>query len=325
MGVRVVTDVLLTARDVELYGDLLTHGACRWLTVADDGALRRDNVAVTDAGLRADVAWISLSVYYGPLRQRFFDLVESTTSLRWVHSSAAGYDLPVFRVLMDRGTRLTTAHVNAIPIAEFTLRSVLDHYQQPRLWHGAQADKRWAQREFREIDHTTWTVVGFGHIGSAVGRLARAFGATVIGVRRSTVASPHADEMTTPDHLPAALARSQVVVIAVPHTRESEHMVDAAFLAHMRPDSVLVNVARGALVDERALIEALDRGQIEHAILDAFVTEPLPADSPLWHHRGIDVTPHNAAGGLSRHRRNAELFAENLRLFQRGQPLPDEV
>ena len=102
-------------------------------------------------------------------------------------------------------------------------------------------------------------------------------------------------------------------------------MVDAGFLAHMRPESVLVNVARGAIVDEQALIDALDRGQIEHAVLDAFVTEPLPVDSPLWHHRRIDVTPHNAAGGLSRHRRNAELFAENLRLFQTGQPLRHEV
>ena len=320
-----MTDVLLTARDVELYGDLLIHEGCRWLTVADDGSVRSDGAVVADDDLRADVAWISLSVYYGPLRQRFFDLVEGTTSLRWVHSSAAGYDLPVFRLLIDRGARLTTAHVNAIPIAEFTLRSVLDHYQQPQLWRDAQADERWAQREFREIDGTTWTIVGFGHIGSAVGRLARAFGATVIGVRRTVTTSPHADEVMTPDELPAALARAQVVVIAVPHTRDSEKMVDARFLAHMRPESVLVNVARGAIVDEQALIDALDRGQIEHAVLDAFVTEPLPVDSPLWHHRGIDVTPHNAAGGLSRHRRNAELFAQNLRLFQTGQALRHEV
>jgi phosphoglycerate dehydrogenase-like enzyme len=320
-----MTDVLLAARDVELYADLLAHDGCRWLTVADDGSVQRDGVAVAVDDLRADVAWFSLSVYYGSLRQRFFDLVESTTSLRWVHSSAAGYDLPIFRVLIDRGTRLTTAHVNAIPIAEFTLRSVLDHYQQPQLWRDAQSDTRWAPREFREIDHTTWTIIGFGHIGSAVARLARAFGATVIGVRRSAVASPHADEMMTPDDLPAALARAQVVVLALPYTPDSEKMVDAGFLRHMRPESVLVNVARGAIVDEEALIDALDRRQIEHAILDAFVTEPLPADSPLWRHPHIDVTPHNAAGGLARHRRGAELFAENLRLFEAGRALLHEV
>jgi phosphoglycerate dehydrogenase-like enzyme len=121
------------------------------------------------------------------------------------------------------------------------------------------------------------------------------------------------------------LPRCDVVVLAAPATPETTAFVDDQFLAAMAPHSVLVNVARGALVDEAALLTALDRGRPAAAILDVFATEPLPADSPFWEHPRVVLTPHSSAGGLARHGRVADLFVENLERYRNGQPLLHEV
>ncbi len=183
----------------------------------------------------------------------------------------------------------------------------------------------WRPHQFREIYGTTWIVVGTGAIGSEVARRASAFGARVIGVRRNPTGDEPVDEMVAPPALVGALPRADVVVLSAPSTSETVGLVDSRFLDAMAPDSVLVNIARGALVDEEALLAALDRGRPAAAILDAFVTEPLPADHPFWDHPGIVLTPHTSAGGLARHDRGAELFLENLGRFRRGEPLLHEV
>jgi phosphoglycerate dehydrogenase-like enzyme len=121
------------------------------------------------------------------------------------------------------------------------------------------------------------------------------------------------------------LPRCDVVVLAAPATAETTGFVDERFLAAMAPDSVLVNVARGALIDEAALLAALERGRPAAAIIDVFATEPLPADSPFWDHPGVVLTPHSSAGGLARHGRVVDLFVENLERYRRGQPLLHEV
>jgi len=116
-----------------------------------------------------------------------------------------------------------------------------------------------------------------------------------------------------------------VVVLAAPATPETESLVDAEFLSRMKPGGLLVNVARGTLVDDNALIESLDSGHLSAAVLDVFRTEPLPNGHPFWFHPSIRVTPHNAAGGVGRLRRQAELFKENLDRFLDGRPLLNEV
>jgi phosphoglycerate dehydrogenase-like enzyme len=127
------------------------------------------------------------------------------------------------------------------------------------------------------------------------------------------------------DELLEELARCDVVVLAAPATPETVGLVDERFLAAMASGSVLVNIARGALVDEAALLAALDRGRPEAAILDVFATEPLPADSPFWDHPRVVLTPHSSAGGLARHARAADLFVENLERYRTGRPLLHEV
>ena len=237
----------------------------------------------------------------------------------------AGIDHPVYGRLLERGIRLSVSHINSVPIAEYVLGMVLGHQLRVDEWRVAQAAREWRHHEFREVIGSTWLVVGLGAIGSEVARRAQAFDATVIGVRRKPRGDEPVDEMLHPDDVVAALPRADVVVIAAPATPDTVHLVDARFLAAMRERSVLVNVARGSLVDEDALLAALDRGVPEVAILDVFESEPLPRESPLWAHPRAVVTPHSSSGGLGRHARNIDMYLANLARYRGGEALLWEV
>ena len=315
--------VLLTATAHERFGDRLP-ARVEPLVMQGDGTLA-GGIAWEDAA--AEVAWPTADLFEpdAPLRPFFAFLLQSET-LRWIQSPAAGVDAPVFAQLVRKGIRLTTSHVTDIPISEYVLRAVLDHYQRPEEWQASSAERAWRRHDFREVHGTTWLIVGLGSIGGATAVRARAFGADVIGVRRSPTGDEPVDRMITPDALLGVVGEADVVVLAAPSSTETRHLVDATFLAAMKPASLLVNIARGALVDEAALVEALDRGTtIEAAVLDVTATEPLPADSRLWEHPAITITPHDAAGGTGRFARAADLFLENLRRYEAGEPLLHEV
>jgi phosphoglycerate dehydrogenase-like enzyme len=202
---------------------------------------------------------------------------------------------------------------------------VLEHYQQRDRWRESAARASWEPSSFRELYGTTWLVVGLGALGSAVAVRARAFGVQVVGVRRRPSGDEPVSRVITPAEVHEAVGEADVVVLAAPATTETRHLVDARFLAAMRPRSVLVNVARGSLVDEEALLAALDRGVPEAALLDVTGTEPLPSDSPLWNHPGVIVTPHSAGRGEGRYARAADLFVDNLDRYRRGLPLHHEL
>jgi len=158
-----------------------------------------------------------------------------------------------------------------------------------------------------------------------VAHRARAFDASVIGCRRHPSLTDPTERTVTPDQLDEVVGLADVVVLAAPATPQTIGLVDADFLSRMKSGSVLVNVARGALVDDGALIESLDSGHVAAAILDVFRTEPLPADHPFWSHPSIRVTPHTAAGGIGRFGRQSDLFKENLDRYLAGRPLLNEV
>ena len=168
-------------------------------------------------------------------------------------------------------------------------------------------------------------MIGLGTIGIEVAERARAFGAHVIGARRTPQGGEPVDELVTPEQVREALSRADVVVLAVPATQDTVGMVDERFLAQMRPGSVLVNVARGSLVDEGALLGALDRGAPEAALLDVTATEPLPPESLLWTHPRVVLTPHTSALGEGRHARAAGIFLANLASYLADEPLVNVV
>jgi phosphoglycerate dehydrogenase-like enzyme len=275
---------------------------------------------MTDEDARGfDVAWLTGDLYLDrDLVRRYFGALLSADGLRWVQLSNAGVDHPVFAQIAAKGVTLTTSHVTGPPIAEWVLRAVLDHFQRAGEWRASIAERRWEQHEFREVLGTTWLVVGLGAIGTAVAERARSFGATVLGVRRTPRGDEPVDELVTLD----AVDRADVVVLAAPANAATRGMVDDALLARMRPGSVLVNVGRGALVDEAALVRALDRGDgVEAALLDVTAVEPLPEDSPLWSHPRVVLTPHSSALGYGRHARAGDVFVANLERWLRDEPM----
>ena len=319
--------VLLTSVARQAFGPGLERTGVEWLTMELDGTLRDAAGRTVGADtVRPDVAWGTSDLFrQGAPIGAFFGLLTRIDGLRWFQSPAAGYDSPVFAELVARGVTVTNAHVNSLPIAEFVMRAVLDEFQDAQQWRRLAGQRDWRIHDWREVSGTTWLIVGLGSIGSAVAVRARAFGAEVIGCRRHPSADDPSDRTVTPDHLFEVVGLADVVVLAAPSTPDTDNLVDAAFLARMREDAILVNVARGTLVDEDALLEALDRGRPAVAVLDVFRREPLPEDHPLWTHPSVRVTPHNAAGGRGRLARQAELFAENLDRYLAGRPLLDDV
>lgn len=283
--------------------------------------------------LPADVVWMTVEGYRGPLRRTFKHLLETAPPLAWVHSIGAGYDMPILQDVLARGARLTTSHVNSISIAEFVMRAVLDRFQRTDEQIVARANKEYPRHDFREIYRTKWLVYGAGAIGSRISERARAFGADTTGVRRNPTGNEPFDRMLAPADVKKQLGDYDVVVLSLPGNADSAGLVDSDFLARMKPGATFVNVARAILMDEEAVVAALDAGHLDYAILDVHTVEEAwlyrkerMDDSPLWEHPNVLLTPHAAAHGDGRHLRTAELFIDNLRLYLAGEKrLPDEV
>ena len=319
--------VLLTSVAHGRFWDRLSRPGVDPLIMDKDGCLRTaTGDPVERDAADPEVAWGTSDLFAeGSPMPPFLGLIRRAPSLEWFQSPAAGYDDPIYKELAARGVRITNAHVNGIPIAEFVMRAVLDHFQAAQLWREAEQQRVWSTHDWREISGTTWLVIGLGSIGGRVAHRARAFGATVIGCRQRPDPSDPTDRTVTLDELPVVLPEADVVVLCVPSTARTRGIVDGAFLAKMKVGSLLVNVGRGSLVDEDALLRALERGVPEAAVLDVFATEPLPPQHPFWKHPAVTVTAHNAAGGTGRYTRQAELFAENLDLYLAGASLLNDV
>jgi phosphoglycerate dehydrogenase-like enzyme len=237
---------------------------------------------------------------------------------------------------LDRGIVVTNARgVFTRPIAEHVLMFILAISRRlPQLLE-LQRERTWQPLEGVELRELTVGIVGYGSIGRAVASLAGAFGARVIALRRNADGPPPppaegSDDafpfepapvrIVGPDGLHELLGASDIVVLAAPLTPETESMIDDAALAAMRPDAWLINIARGRLVDDRALLRALDEGRIGGAALDTFREEPLPSSSPFYDLQNVIVTPHTSWSSARVLDRSIELFCDNLRRYAAGQP-----
>jgi phosphoglycerate dehydrogenase-like enzyme len=296
-----------------------------FVTVDDTGTLKLNGseIAVEDAN--PDIGWMSVELFGAPASRNFFVALLKAPGLKWVQSAAAGFDNPAFKSLVSNGARLTTNNAQAVSMAEYVLWGALEHFQRGAERRTAQAKHEWARLPYREIGRMRWLIVGFGTIGQAVAVRAAAFGAHITGVRRTPGPHPLAQAMVTPDQLKSALPEADVVVLLVPLSGATTHMVDAEFLAAMKPGSMLVNIGRGDLVDEPALLAALDAGKPEHALLDVFHDEPLKADSRFWEHPRVTLTGHASAIGDGLGPRGEALFLDNLERYLTGQPLLHEA
>lgn len=291
-----------------------------------DGTIRDGTTEVSWEDAGADVAYGSADIFDDQaLTRRFFGWLLRADGLQWLQMAAAGVDHAVFGALLDAGVRITSAHITDIPIAEYVMAQVLRAMVPIEAMDASTAERQWTKHQWREVHGSRWLVVGLGAIGSSVAVRARAFGAHVTGVRRNPTGDEPVDEMIGPDQVVEAAATADVVVLCTPATRQTVGMVDAAFLGTMGPQSILVNVGRGQLVDEVALRRSLDAGRPARAILDVAVDEPPAPDSWLWDHPAVTLTAHTSAGGVGRHARAADVFAGNLARFVADEPLADEV
>ncbi len=246
------------------------------------------------------------------------------TKLKWLNSVYAGVDAFPLDLLAQRGVVLTNgAGINAVPIAEYVVMLMLSHAKNYREVVRAQERREWLKDSpgKRELFGSKALILGYGAIGQEVEKRLAGFQMEVSKVRRSP-----GPGVLGPDEWRARLCEFDWIVIAVPATPETEGMIGAAELAAMHSEAVLVNVARGTVIDQQALTAALDAGQIGGALLDVTTPEPLPADDALWALDNAQVTMHLSGRAQDRmHQRSAQRFLENLDRYKRGEPLEPRV
>ncbi len=304
---------------------------------------QRDLDAIRDAAPGARLVTIGFDGHAdGPLddvevmlRGRFpadqFDrILGRAPALRWVHSATAGVERVLTPASRARHLVITNARgVFSQPIAEYVLMMILAVSRRLPSLLELQAERTWQPLESRELGDVTVGIVGYGSIGSQVAELASAFGCRVIATRRradeGATGAASGARVLAPDALPELLAESDFVVLAAPLTPDTTGLFGEAAIAALKPGAWVINVARGELVDERALARALRDGRLGGAVLDTFVDEPLPASSPLYELPNVILTPHTSWSSTRVMDRSVDLFCDNLRRYAAGESLLNVV
>ncbi len=290
-----------------------------------DAAARLDPATLE----RVDYAYFSGDVFPDYSRS-FFAAAQGAPNLKWLHVFNAGVDAPIFQRMLERGVRLTTsAGSTAQPIAQSAIGGMLMLARPFLPWLEAQRRHAWEPLRGApppDLAGQHMTVVGLGSIGSEIARIATAIGLDVTGVRRS----PRRDTdpvrvIVPPAELPAIAAGTDWLVIACPLTDETRGLVSKDLLAKLKPGAHVINIGRGEVVDESALIDAVRSGHVAGAYLDVVSQEPLPPDSPLWDLPNVIISPHNSAVAAGNDARATGYFLENLRRMARGDALVNEV
>jgi phosphoglycerate dehydrogenase-like enzyme len=274
-----------------------------------------DDVETLRAAVR-DADAILVAPRVGSLLPRIWSDAER---VRWVHTLAAGVDTLLFPELLASNVVLTNARgVFAPALAEFVLAAMLWFAKDLGRMRRNQRGAVWEPFDVERLEGQTAGIVGYGSIGQAVAARCAVLGMKIVATRRRQL-----DETTVP--LSELLALSDYVVLSTPLTPKTRSLIGTAELARMKPSAVLINIARGAVVNEPALIDALTNRRIRGAALDVFETEPLPPAHPLWSLDNVLLSPHCADHVSDSHTRSMMLFLENLARFQRGEPLVNVI
>ena len=245
-----------------------------------------------------------------------------TPSLRWVQLCSTGFSDNITPEVMERRVTLTNAPgLHTLPIAESVLAAMLAHVKNFKQRRADQQGHHWAQLKNDELMDRTVLIMGLGSIGAQVARLCKAFGMRVIGTKRRIERVPNVDDVFQLNELKNHLPQADFVVIAVPLTPETEDLLDGNCFDAMKSSTYLVNVGRGKVVDEAAMIRALKTGQIAGAYLDALCEEPLSTDHPLWDLENVFLVPHDSHSSPRIGDRMVDLFCENLARYVAGQPV----
>lgn len=240
--------------------------------------------------------------------------------LKFIQLTSAGTDRVPMDYITENNIRLETARgVYSIPIAEWVVLKILEIFKKSRPFYAAQQKHNWQkQRDLFELSGKKAVIIGYGSIGVEIAKRLHAFGVELTAVDSRI---PEKDEirwissLQTPENMDAALAANDIVILTLPLTTQTRHLINAQRLDAMKEDAVLVNVSRGEIIDEAALIAALEHKKFSGIALDVFESEPLPPDSPLWNFENVIITPHNAYASENNHRRLFDLMFDNLKDF----------
>ena len=286
---------------------------------------RQDGSPIPFSELKPEIAWIPIDMFFTGQFLEFVEAFLAPGSLKWVQACLAGTDAPPFHRIREAKVRLSNSDSPNAGVAEYVMSSVLNVVHKWPERQKQQAEERWVQEGWREIGEMKWLVVGFGSIGGEVAKRARAFGAEVVGARRTRIVDDRATKMITMDEIHRELPDADIVIIACPLNDATRGLVDENFFSQMNPESILVNVARGPVLNTKALLSALDRNELSHAILDVFDVEPLDSGNALWQHPSVTMTSHIAGAGSGITSRGDNVFIEQLTEYLAGRPLRLEV
>ena len=248
-----------------------------------------------------------------------FHNIDTFSNLKYIQLTAAGMDRVPLDRIREKGIELrNAAGVYSIPMAEFALWGVLELYKQGRFFAENQKLRRWEKhRNLRELAGRTVLIVGCGSVGSQCARRFSAFGCRCLGLATTGRQQENFEAVHPMDRLEELLPLADILVLALPLTEQTRHLLDGAMLARMKTGSILVNLARGPIVDTEALLDALS-GNLSGAVVDVFETEPLPEDSPLWDAENLILTPHNSFVGEHNHTRMMQTLIRNLTDWSRS-------
>ncbi len=294
-------------------------------TFGMDGDYTLNGERIAAEEMEVDYLWLRSDINADGGRDAVFDNVLRTKRVGVLQTFNAGLDHPFYAQLAEKGTRICNSSAQGVAIAEFVFGQVLSVLQPIEDQRRMQADRDWRMTPYREISQTNWLIMGYGPIGQALTRRLEAFEADVSVIRRTAIPTEHADRVGAASDLQTFLPDADIVVIACPLNDQTRGIADTAFFRAMKPGAILVNIARGPLIDDPALIKGLDAGTPSVAILDVFHTEPLPDDDPLWSHPKVRMTPHTSFAGNGSQGRWDKLFLDNITRFVADEPLGQEV
>jgi phosphoglycerate dehydrogenase-like enzyme len=217
-------------------------------------------------------------------------------NLKFIQLTSAGLDRVPLDYIKEKGIKLFNAKgVYSVPMAEWVVLKILEIYKKSRQFYDNQAEHKWdKQRDLLELTDKTASIIGFGSVGYEVAKRLKAFDVKVIGVGRRKIESDLLDEYYLINDIDVVLKKSEIVILTLPLTDETRHLIDRDKIKNLKDNSVLVNVSRGGVIDETALIEAIQCGKFLGVALDVFEEEPLGRDNPLWNFENVIITPHNS-------------------------------
>jgi len=290
------------------------------LPFGKDGNFQIDGAAVSPAEVDVDYFWLTNHINPDGMRETAFNTILGCKSVGVLQTFNAGLDDPVYRKVSDKGTRICNSSAQGGASAEYVMAHVLSLIHPIDKGRDMQARKEWDLIPFREISRTNWLIIGYGPIGQEIAKRVKPFGAGVDVVRRSPQTSELIDRAGTTADLEKFLPDADVVVLACALNAETRDFVNDKFFASVKKDAILVNIGRGALIVDDALIKALDEDRLAHAVLDVFRQEPMAQDDPLWSHPKIRVTPHTSFAGDGARARWDTLSLDNIQRFVKGEP-----